>query len=162
MCCYVLLTCYLLIIFYLLFKRTKQLWQNLFLFTNSSIFLFFLTYHLKSLSLTPCITKRNHVWNIIWSFSFVTLWKIFLFVWKVLYERSCSTKGATQHSSITRIDYYSNVSRTLKMYDRKCFTERANSKPCRWDWSCKNVHERATVYTEKISERLKWWRGTQQ
>ena len=32
-----------------------------FLFTNSSIFLFFLTYHLKCLILTPCITKRNHV-----------------------------------------------------------------------------------------------------
>ena len=33
-----------------------------FLFINSSIFLFFLTY-LKCLSLTPCKTKINHAWK---------------------------------------------------------------------------------------------------
>ena len=32
-------------------------------FTNSSILIILLKYHLKCLSLTPCITKRNHVWK---------------------------------------------------------------------------------------------------
>ena len=32
--------------------------------------------------------------NIIWSFSFVTLYNFF--IWEVLYGRSCSTKGAAQ------------------------------------------------------------------
>ena len=63
------------------------MWRNLFLFTNSSIFLFFLTYHLKCLSLPHCITKSSHVWNMIWSFFLLLHNRFFLF-------GRCSTKGA--------------------------------------------------------------------
>ena len=59
-------------------------------------FLFVLTYHLKFLNLTPCITKRIHMWNyhlvfFLWNFTEdffcfgYTLWK------ELLYERSHTT-----------------------------------------------------------------------
>ena len=93
MCWYVLLTCCLLM-FYVLFKRTQQFWRNLFLFTNSSIFLFFLT-SFKMLVSNPLYYKKKPCMKI---FDFFLLWLYnrFFFVWEVLYERSCSTKGAAQ------------------------------------------------------------------
>ena len=48
--------------FYFYLKECNSYDGIFFLFTNSSIFLFFLTY-LKCLSLTPCKTKINHVWK---------------------------------------------------------------------------------------------------
>ena len=58
-------------------------------------FLFVLTYDLKFLNLTPCITKRIHMWNyhlvfFLWNFTED------FFALGILYERNCSTKGATQ------------------------------------------------------------------
>ena len=48
--------------FYFYLKECNSYDGIFFLFTNSSIFSFFLTY-LKCLSLTPCKTKINHVWK---------------------------------------------------------------------------------------------------
>ena len=67
-----------------------------FLFTNSSIFLFFLACHLKCLILAPCITKRNHVWKYHLIFFFCSF-KTFFFYFggalrkELLYKRSRTT-----------------------------------------------------------------------
>ena len=68
----------------------------LFFFANTSMFLFFLGYHLKCLRLTPCITKRNHVWKCHLIFFFCNIIIDLFFVSEVLYEGSCSMKGAAQ------------------------------------------------------------------
>ena len=57
-------------------------------FTNSSILLVFLKYHLKCLSLTPCITKIKHVWEYHLIFFFCKF-IIYFFLFGI-----CSTKGA--------------------------------------------------------------------
>ena len=62
-----------------------------FFFANSSMFLFFLGYHLKCFRLTPCITKRNHVWKYHLIFFFCNI-----IIDLLLFRRRCSTKGAAQ------------------------------------------------------------------
>ena len=44
----------------------------------------------------PCITKRNHVWKYHLIFFLYFIIDFFFFVWEMLYESNCSTKGATQ------------------------------------------------------------------
>ena len=62
--------------------------ESFLLFTNSSTLLVFLKYHLKCFSLTPCITKINHMWKYHLIFFFCNfIIDFFLF-------GSCSTKGA--------------------------------------------------------------------
>ena len=39
------------------------------------------------------------------------------------------------------------------MYKCKCFTEKANLRPCRWDGSCGNLYQRRTLFAEKSLER---------
>ena len=42
-----------------------------------------------------------------------------------------------------------------KIYKWECFSERANPRPCRWDWSCENVHERTAVSAEKRLKKIR-------
>ena len=77
-----------------MFCFIKSYYRTFFLFTKSCIFLFFLAYHLKCFGLTPCITKRNHVWKYHLTFFFCNFIIFFLF-------RRCSTKGAVYERSRT-------------------------------------------------------------
>ena len=87
--------------FYFYLRERNSYDGIFFLFTSSSIFLFLLAYHLKNLSLTPYITKRNHVWNYHLIFFFCNLIiAFFLF-------RRCSTKEAAQRCiSLTRYIFW--------------------------------------------------------
>ena len=65
-------TCCLLMFYILINYENLTADGIFFLIISSNIFLFFLTYNLKCLSLTPYIQWETMCKNIIWSFSFVT------------------------------------------------------------------------------------------
>ena len=63
---------------------------NVILFVKQNILI------LYCLKLSPCVTKTSHMWKNHLIFFFCILKIDFFLVLEVLYERSCSTKGAAQ------------------------------------------------------------------
>ena len=84
----------------ILLTTITNLFVNILCYNGLFAFIYKLDHFLLNyLNLNHCIIKRNLVWKyhlILFLCNFI---KDFSFVWKTLYQRKCSTKGATQPSN---------------------------------------------------------------